>query len=110
VAADESAYVEIRCRTCSRERYGSLVFSAEKFIKLLKLKFDELVPAVFLAVAWTDCVGLLELNFGRVELAAFHRGRSQGTFKSDVVINIPIAEFEVISGGLKLAESRNWVG
>jgi hypothetical protein len=110
VAEGESAYVEVRCRTCTKERYGSFVISAMKWVELLRLKFDELEPKVFLAVAWADSVGLLELDFGRVELVPFHRKGSVGTYKDDVMVSIPTSEFEVISGGLKLAESKNWVG
>ena len=110
VSEDETIYIEIRCRTCYREQYADFLISAKKVIELLRLRFDELNPAVYLAVAWTDAIGLIEVDFGRVDLVPFHRKQSVGTYQDDVMVSIPVSSFQTISQGLVLAKSKNWVG
>lgn len=110
VSEDETIFIEIRCRNCYREQYADFLISAKKIIELLRLRFDELNPTVYLVVAWTDSVGLIEVDFGKVDLVPFHRKQSVGTHQDDVMVSIPVSSFQTISQGLALAKSENWMG
>lgn len=110
VSSGEKVYIEIRCRNCYKGQYNNFLISGKKYIELLRLKFDELNPTVYLAVAWTDAVGLIEVDFKTVKLVPFHRNQSVGTYQADVMISIPISDFKIIASGLQLEKSRNWIG
>ncbi|UCE66760.1 MAG: hypothetical protein JSU85_01740 [Candidatus Zixiibacteriota bacterium] len=109
VSVDKSAYVEIRCRNCRRDKYSKFLISSRKWTELLNLKIEKANPSIYLAVAWTDCVGLLEIDFGKIELVSFQRNKSEGTSKDDIMLAIPVSKFQMISDKVRLKKSRNWI-
>jgi hypothetical protein len=110
VAEDESCYVEVRCRNCLQHEYQEFLISATKWIELLRLKFDELKPSIFLAVAWVDATGIIEIDYGKAKLVPFKRNKSIGNRVEDIMVAIPISSFRNIGIGLELDKSANWVG
>jgi hypothetical protein len=109
VSENEKIYVEARCRSCPKDRFTEFVISASKWIELLRLTFDELHPAVYLAVAWTDCVGILRVEFGSAKLVPFKRDKSIGARREDVMVAIPTKAFQKIGGAIALGRSANWI-
>jgi predicted nucleic-acid-binding Zn-ribbon protein len=110
VDISEKIYIEIRCRNCQHNRFSEFIISATKWVELLRLTFDELSPEVYLCVSWTDGIGLLKLEFGKVNLVPFKRAASKGTRSEDVMISIPVSYFKIeqeLDYGLKLPESNN---
>ena len=110
VAEDESLYIEVRCRNCHQHEYPEFLISATKWIELLRLKFDELKPSIFLAVAWVDAIGIIEIDYGKAKLVPFKRNKSVGNRAEDIMVAIPISNFRNIGIGLELDKSANWVG
>ena len=109
LAEDESTYVEIRCRNNRRDKYPRFLISSRKWGELLNLKFQKSQPSIYLAVAWTDCVWLLEIDFGKIQLVSFQRNKSEGTRTDDVMLAIPVSKFQIISDRVRLKRSRNWI-
>lgn len=106
---DGSIHVEIRCRNCARTKYSDIIISASKWIELLRLKVANGQPRVYFAVCWIDAVGILEVYFGKADLVPFHRAKSVGTHMADVMVTIPIGNFEIIGRRPELARSKNWM-
>ncbi len=109
VAEDESVYLEVRCRNNSRDKHPKFLISLRKWNGLLKLKTEKSNPSIYLAVAWADCIGLLEIDFGKIELVSFKRNKSEGTHTKDIMLAIPVSKFQIISDKVRLTKSRNWI-
>ncbi|MCD6162533.1 MAG: hypothetical protein J7K40_09000 [candidate division Zixibacteria bacterium] len=111
ISDDKKIYLEVRCRSHARKEFPDIVLSTAKYVELLKLKFNKDNPRVYFIVAWTDCIGLIEIDFGERFIIPFKRTLSQkaGNTKFDVVVSIPISEFKTISYCMPLEKSGNWV-
>jgi len=102
-------HVEIRCRNCKKEKYPNIIISATKWIELLRLKASDDQPQVYFAVCWLDYLGIVELDFGAIELIPFRRNKSIGTHQTDVMVSMPIHTFTIIGSSPRLTKSKNWI-
>lgn len=111
VAKDNSIFVEIRCRNCRKHKFPNIVVTAEKWIKLLRLKFGKGEPKVYFVVAWLDRIGIVEVDFRQIYIVPFMRTLSAGKSRSDldVVVSIPVDDFTDLSAGIDLRPSQNWI-
>lgn len=68
------AWVELRCRENTKDRYPTLMISLAKVQGAISLANDTKLPAL-LVVEWTDCIGFVDL--AAVEFTLGFGGRNQ---------------------------------
>jgi len=88
--------VEIKTRTAKVGQYKTYIIARQKYDKMLKLqnRYDY----AFLAIRWTDAIGIVQLPL-LCEYKVIQGGRRDRNDKADIeeMIEFPISEFEIIS-------------
>jgi hypothetical protein len=93
-----ASFIEIKCRTCTKETYTTYMISLHKIMTALDYAEALNVPFVVF-VRWSDCIGYVEINRILVSLAEVAMGtndtRNDPNDKEPCLF-IPITSFKII--------------